>query len=169
MSGSHMLSCVFLLLSKVIPIKPKGVILFLPAIDFGIARLSKEYWNLDKNYSIFYKISEESEDMLPPDFSNLEQSHYLTMLDIFTNILEKFKIKYYICTRPYFKRGDIRRKMNEYALNHCKEKKYPFVDFDSLLVDESPSLFYDNIHLHQKGSVAMGEILADKIYFDMNF
>lgn len=169
MSGTHMLSCIFTLLAKIIPLKPKGVILFLPAIDFAVVRLARGYWNLDKNLSIFYGLTDRVKEMLPPDIGNLEQSHYLTMLDIFTNILEKFNIKYCICSRPYYKKGDMRRKLNEYALNHCKEKKYPFVDFDSLLVDEAPLLFYDNLHLHQRGCIVMGELLAEKIYSDMKF
>ena len=164
MSGSHMLTCIFSLLAKVIPLNPKIVILFLPAIDFGIARFVDGYWNNDKNYSIFFNISNKSEEMRNADISYLTESKYLTMIDIFVNILKKFKIDYYICSRPYLKRNDIRREMNKIALSHCKKEKYKYFDFDMILEDRCSTLFYDNIHLHEQGSIIMGEVLAKTIY-----
>lgn len=159
MSGANIFHCNITLLAKIVPLNPKLVILCLPSIDAKTLRMPGGYWNSDKNVSIFYE----------PSFGRAALSSwvdyagggYLSMLQLFFSILDAFSIRGAVCLRPYYRNDDSRHEMNRVAHAFCLEHNRSCLDLrvpDKGCVSE---MFYDNIHLHQKGSILFGQLLAN--------
>lgn len=168
MSGNHLFSIIFTTLSKIIPLNPSFIFLILPSIDLSISRLEKGYWNEDKNYSIFYKISDQRELLNSIDITKLREKNYFLFLDLFINILNIFSINYYICNRPYSDDLFFLNEMNKIVKEYCSYKKYNFIDLDfyvrNSVRENIDKYFYDKLHLNEKGSLILGNILTNCIY-----
>ena len=166
MSGNHIFSIIFTILAKIIPLNPSYILLILPCIDLSVSRLAKGYWNEDKNYSIFFNISDQKEILSPIDIKNLNEKKYFLLIDLFINILNTFSINYYIFNRPYKTNHSILNNMNKYIEEYCLQKKYNFINFNSYFNgdDNIDNYFYDNLHLNEYGSIKLGNILANCIY-----
>ena len=159
MSGSNMLHCIFTVLAKAIPLKPRLVVLCLPSMDYKTSRLEHSYWTNDKNVSIFYG-REKTEELFKSDF---EKSRYIEMLNVITYIIDTFGIDVVVCSHPYFDINDKRHKINAMAYMFCSENKINYIDMKDILKSQVEAMFYDKVHMHEEGCSIFGKVLAEQI------
>ena len=161
MSGANIFHCNITLLAKIVPLRPKFVLLCLPSIDDKTLRMPDGYWNSDKNVSIFYDPSFERAPLLQS--ADYAGSGYLAMIKLFFNILDAFSLRGAVCLRPFYRLNDRRHEMNGLARDFCRQNGYPCIDLNRESRDVVEKMFYDNIHLNQTGSVLFGRMLAAEL------
>lgn len=161
MSGANIFHCNITLLAKIVPLRPKFVLLCLPSIDDKTLRMPDGYWNSDKNVSIFYDPTFEKEPL--SQSTTYTESGYTAMLKLFFNILDAFSLRGAVCLRPFYRMNDRRHEMNGLARNFCRQNGYPCLELDMENSNVVKKMFYDNIHLNQSGSVLFGRMLAAEL------
>lgn len=101
MSGANIFHCNITLLAKIVPLRPKFVLLCLPSIDDKTLRMPDGYWNSDKNVSIFYDPSFDRAPLLHS--ADYTEGDYLAMIKLFFNILDAFSLRGAVCLRPFYR------------------------------------------------------------------
>jgi lysophospholipase L1-like esterase len=179
MSGATTLHLINSFLTKVIPLRPKVVVVMNGIIDIDATLSRGLFWS--KNNYITPLVSEDKSHKTEYT-SSMEMSARMKLLQSFSAIAAIHDIPLIFTTiphrsnpnDPYIKRKypDLtyfqkkvfeRNTINAQTREYCRDRKIKLIDLETDLKEKN-GLFYDEFHMNENGSAVVADIIHRKIF-----
>lgn len=177
-SGSTLLHTINSVLNKIIPLRPKILIVSTGAIDQAACLLERNFWSTN----IYMNPLTHAQANCPATHEPLIQfdpTKWHTLLEILLNICDvsnitlilttiAYKSKHDEWSRRFMIEKDLKRsiegykRMNASIRSFCSQKKCACIDLERELVGRD-YLFYDSVHLNVEGADIVSDIVKYRI------
>lgn len=172
MSGCTSLHLLTMLLAKIVPLRPRAVVILNGVIDIDAGLSPAGFWSRDPFLDPF---KWEADPAPPPERSRrpLDLSQRAPLLELIGTVCDRFGLALAFATFPHrgpdayaLERGawfeglrELRRAMNADTRAHCAGAGRTCIDLEARFEGRA-DLFYDQFHLNHAGAGIVGDALA---------
>jgi GR25 family glycosyltransferase involved in LPS biosynthesis len=178
-SGATSLHSLNVILNKLVPLKPAGLIMMSGIVDVDVAHLSRSYWNTDCWLEPLAtdgppSTARDSDKRAAADWTDRQR-----ILTLISKTAEQFGVPFYFCTIPhrqvfsgeyvekafasrhaFDQQVAVRRAMNEVTRQSASSAGNVCFDLETVL-QHRDDIFYDMFHLNSRGGPAAAEALME--------
>lgn len=176
-SGITMLQIFNVILNKVVPLKPKKIIISVPGTDRRCLVDGKGYWRDEARYAPLTPPARAEENL---DFNQLE-----AILNLCKSVCDSVSAELHLCSLCYrteyendgflkkvypskdeFERDIVEgKRFNDFLRRWCSNQGVSLIDLPNEFQDYQ-KFTYDALHLNQYGSSRLAEIFMEKLSFN---
>lgn len=174
MSGATSLHALMAILAKVVPLRPRAVVVLNGVIDIDAGLKPRGFWSRD---AYLDPLKWETDPAPPPPAEAsvpLDLSQRAPLLELIGAACDRFGLALAFATFPHrgldayaLERGawfeglrELRRAVNADTRAHCAAAGRPCIDLEARFEGRA-DLFYDQFHLNHAGAAIVGAALAD--------